>query len=161
MKSPAVADTETRARLLHRLEFVMLLVMFFPVVISALFAVDDDFDGNAIVVKWSVVVAVLILNYIFFETIGKRVISKIATAINVLFMIELAAFATFLIALSLTFSEKIPLPYSLILGTDVSVLEIVFRGTLWVLMLLPLVTLSLFVFNWQYKEFVGEGSETL
>ncbi len=116
------------------------LALFFPVVLEALIKIPiDNVDANPMILKWGVVIAALITNYVFVEIVKEKQSfrSVLGWASNLL-LILIALFAPVLYILAASQTSTI---------TIVSINIGVFAICAWGIILIPILILALLFGN--------------
>lgn len=78
-----------------RLQFVIVIVMFFPVMLDALYGVTntDNATSSQLLLGYSVLVFAVLASYILLETMGEKIAMMHAKIINRLLLCEVGLFA--------------------------------------------------------------------
>lgn len=108
------------AELKKRLEFIITLALFFPVVLDAIYkATPDESKSGSIILLWGIVIAVLILNYLFVELRKGKMLDWVIKYADRLLVLEVVTFIPVLFVLAATQRELVSFPYvlSLVIGT--------------------------------------------
>ena len=79
----------------NRFQFLATVALFFPVILDALH-LDADSGFQKVHLVWSIMIAILIVNYILLELLGLRINRKVLRAINWCILAALGAYAIFL-----------------------------------------------------------------
>lgn len=91
-----------KADIEKRLQLVMVLVLFFPVLLDALYkSVSDELSASHMILKWSIVIVVLVLSYLCYEGIKDRILVWVARWTNILLLLEVALFTPVFLGLAL------------------------------------------------------------
>lgn len=86
----------------ERSQIVIALLLFFPVVIEALFKIEpNQLSGDMSILSWGSVIGIFIFNYLFIELVGEKFTNWIKKTVNHLLALEIASFAFVLVSLSL------------------------------------------------------------
>lgn len=85
-------STPTFKSLNERFQFVMTLVLFYPVMLQAVLGISAAADGNKTVLEYGLVIGILVLDYLFLEVIKTRILPIIARYTDLLLLLELVAF---------------------------------------------------------------------
>lgn len=76
-----------------RLQFVIVLALFFPVVLESMYkAAGTDNVSATIILQWGLLVAFLILSYLLLETIKERLQIKFVKLLDRLLLVQIAVF---------------------------------------------------------------------
>lgn len=89
-------------KLHDRSQLVIGLLLFFPVTIGALFGTGPaQLSGNMSILSWGSVIGIFILDYMFLELLGDKIVCWIQKTVNFFLLIEICSFGIVLVALSL------------------------------------------------------------
>jgi hypothetical protein len=112
MKNDLVEETE------KRIQFVGLLVFFFPTLINSLFTFSgsDGRDIGKITLQWSVLIVLFIIQYVFFEKTKHTISDKVLKCVNGSLFFSIFCFAYIIFFFSMNTSDQaIPFAQYLIL----------------------------------------------
>lgn len=124
-----------------RLYFVITLILFFPILLQAIFGLPNSGENNVneVILKSGISLSFLIICYIIFE-IRKNKISSIALKfLNATYLLIVACFASLLIFFAyVTNEDSIPQNW---------ILENIFLLSLWGFMWLPVVSVIIVIID--------------
>lgn len=123
-------------RVHDRLQFVLILVFFFPTVIQAMFnlAGSEEADASKIILGWGLIIAMLVATYLFLESFQEHFRSRFLKLIDGLLLVYIALFVPVFLILSYLASQgEISTIYSYPLG--ISLAGMVFLPILLILIL--------------------------
>lgn len=86
----------------NHFQFLILLMVFFPTITTALFEISStSIDANQQYLKWGVVIAVWVLNYVLLEIFQTKLAAWVGKLINFLVLINVACFIPVLYILAM------------------------------------------------------------
>lgn len=121
----------------NKLQFVITLTLFFPVLMSALFEINT---ANEIILKWGRVVIFLILNYLYLNLLKPELTSKIIKWIDLLLDLNIFLFIPLILSFSVQTKSTLFTQITLLTG-------------LWGVMLVPIFILLLLISYAVYRTF--------
>ena len=136
MKENQMSSTSTIQNIKDRIQFVAVLTLFFPTLIDALGAGSEQIQSNSSILMWGVVITALIANYLIIEIMGSALKAWLIKWVNILLLINVAAFIPVLFVLAAVQKESISAFYIA-----------PFSAGLVGMMALPVLTLILFVID--------------
>ena len=147
MKENQTPSTPTLRNLKDRIQFVAVLTLFFPTLIDALGAGSEQMQSNSSILMWGIVITALIANYLIIEIMGADLKGWLIKWVNILLLINVAAFIPVLFVLAAVQKESISAFY-------IAPFSAGLIGT----MTLPVLILILFVIDMAISR-VGEFKE--
>lgn len=110
----------------RRLELLLVLTLFFPVMLSALYKGDIEAFSNT-VLNYGIPIAVLILSWVMLEATKKELHKWTKSIVKITLLVNIAAFAPLFV-----FFSQFEIMESLLV-------LVIFRALFWILMLGPVI----------------------
>ena len=127
----------------NKIQFCVVLSMFLPVLLEALFDISKSGEGSGVIMKYGIIVFFLILNYLLFEWRKERLTLRQLDYINWVFVSMTLCFAVVILFFALLANDNLK---SLTLVSYLS-----FPAALTGIMYLPLVSIGVILFTF-FKE---------
>ena len=131
---------------------MIVLVLFFPTLLSSLFGITGNtLSINNAVLNWGVFVAFFILIFIFTEVFEDDLKGWVVRAANILLLIEAFVFAPILMIFAQ--HKTAPLDTHLVVFWALKIL-------LWLLFIIPIIISDLLLFNGSYNNFRAKNKNS-
>lgn len=119
-----------------KLQFVITIALFFPVLMTAL--LKDKADNPTL--QWGILVIFLIMDYLYIDSLKKEIPAEVKRWINLFLDINILLF------IPLIFAFSVPIK-------SLTITKVVFLTGLWGVMLMPIFILSLLIGSAIYRTF--------
>ncbi len=136
-----------------KLQFTLVLALFFPVLLEALFDLSgaNHTEASNIILKWSLVIFLLILNYLIFESKKAELSIKSLKYLGWVFVSNTLCYA--LVILSFGIST------TYVAQTDNQILVFMYSFALYGIMTSPVIALFIMLLDLVHTEFTGFWKE--
>lgn len=130
-----------------RLQFAIMLALFFPVTLQAVFALGQKVEeGNKIIIGWALVIVPLIISYLWLELGGETISSWARRWINIIFLTNIFSFVPVMYTTAVLLYRPIPIMWSY-----------PFQAGFVAMLLLPVVAVVILVIDYATQLYVETG----
>lgn len=130
-----------------RLQFAIMLALFFPVTLQAVFALGQKVEeGNKLIIGWGIVIVPLILSYLWLELGGETISAWARNWINIIFLANIFSFVPVMYTTAVLLYRPIPIVWSY-----------PFQAGFIAMLLLPAVALVILFIDYAVQLYVGIG----
>jgi|GEM_PF-6757796 len=115
-----LASKEQIESVRHKFQFLTILTIFFPVALEAVFlAFQQEVQASYNIMSWSVVVAVLVLNYLAIEYLRDKMPVVVVRYSDIFITLSIFLYVPVFVVFSMFRESSIPYFYSLAMGVGI------------------------------------------